>query len=73
MKLFHWDCVCELRAYGPAGEVIVMANTKEEAIVLAVSEINISEYRREKLRVELSRIEPTIYESGKAFLIYGSD
>jgi hypothetical protein len=68
MKLFAWRRVECLRNYA-RGQVIVLAETKEAAIELAVAQ---SESVAHKLRDELSSTQPEVLETPVAFVIWGS-
>lgn len=80
MKIFHWEDVDVLRQHS-SGEVIVTAETKEEAVRLAVQEYgpdDCADVQRgswetlEALEAELKSKEPKVLEAPVVFLILGS-
>ena len=64
MKLFDWVAVDALADYN-RGEVIVMANSLEEALEIVKKE-------NPEVYEEIKNEEPDVYDSPTAIYIYGS-
>ena len=64
MKLFDWVAVDALAQY-LSGEVIVMANSLEEALEIVKKE-------NPEVYEEIKNEEPDVYDSPTAIYIYGS-
>lgn len=70
VKVFCWNDVVTL-ASAIEGQVIAYANSKEEAIDMALEDA--PSRIKDKLRLELESTEPSIYEEPMVFVIWGSD
>lgn len=82
MKLYIWSDVAALADYGD-GEVVAMAESKEQAIDLACAATDWRWYRTAKaseprgeavpgLRAQLERTEPTVHDGPYAWVDRGS-